>query len=338
MRVLLISYAFPPSIGGIETSSLLLAQELQRRGHEVVVGTATQSTTTHGFAFPVYYQPSPRRLLALHHWADVVLHNSVSLRFAWPLLIVHRPWVIIHAGRLDNGMFFKFAFKCAHNIAISRHVASHIDCGAHVVPNAYRAETFSNTNSGFRGIDVAFVGRLVHDKGAHVLIRSLALLANEGLTPNTIFIGDGPQEAALRSMVDSEGLEQSVKFVGSQSAEAVAALLNDTRILVVPSTWPEPFGIVALEGIACGCMVIGSNAGGLPDAIGSCGMTFGLDDAEALSAALRKALTDQAAVESCRANATAHLRRHSPQIVVDKYMQIIAKALGARPVHGKRPD
>ena len=44
----------------------------------------------------------------------------------------------------------------------------------------------------------------------------------------------------------------------SGDGAALAALLNQCRILVVPSLWAEPFGIVALEGIACGCVVVGS--------------------------------------------------------------------------------
>ena len=44
--------------------------------------------------------------------------------------------------------------------------------------------------------------------------------------------------------------------------------LNQSEILVVPSLWSEPFGIVALEGLACGCALLASDAGGLPDAVG----------------------------------------------------------------------
>ena len=75
-------------------------------------------------------------------------------------------------------------------------------------------------------------------------------------------------------------LAENVSFVGPKSGDGLAEILNQHQILVVPSRWAEPFGIVAVEGIACGCVVVGSVAGGLPEAIGGCGVNFsqrGLD-------------------------------------------------------------
>jgi glycosyltransferase involved in cell wall biosynthesis len=105
VRVLIVSYAFAPSIGGVETASQMLAEELQRRGHEVAVVTATECAAPPSFSYPVHFQPSPWRLLALHRWADVVLHNSMSLRFAWPLLLHPRKWAIVHTATIVLGLF-----------------------------------------------------------------------------------------------------------------------------------------------------------------------------------------------------------------------------------------
>ena len=60
----------------------------------------------------------------------------------------------------------------------------------------------------------------------------------------------------------------------------VVALLNRHLIIVVPSRWQEPFGLVALEGIACGCVALGANCGGLPNAIGGAGATFLHEDVD----------------------------------------------------------
>ena len=47
--------------------------------------------------------------------------------------------------------------------------------------------------------------------------------------------------------------------------------LNRHEIMVVPSRWNELFGVVALEGMACGCAMLVSDGGGLPDAVGYAG-------------------------------------------------------------------
>jgi glycogen(starch) synthase len=84
-------------------------------------------------------------------------------------------------------------------------------------------------------------------------------------------IGEGPCRNDLEERVRKLGLADQVEFLGAIVGEPLVNILNRHKILVVPSSWNEPFGIVALEGIACGCMVIGSSGGGLPEAIGPCG-------------------------------------------------------------------
>jgi glycogen(starch) synthase len=49
-----------------------------------------------GFPFRVVRQPGPGVLLRWVRWCEVYFHNSVSLRAAWPLLLVRRPWVVVH--------------------------------------------------------------------------------------------------------------------------------------------------------------------------------------------------------------------------------------------------
>jgi len=76
-------------------------------------------------------------------------------------------------------------------------------------------------------------------------------------------IGSGPEEYSLRKLADDIGITGQVSFLGVKRGEESARLLNQHEILVIPSRWEEPFGIVSLEGIACGCVVIGSEGGGL---------------------------------------------------------------------------
>jgi len=98
--------------------------------------------------------------------------------------------------------------------------------------------------------------------------------------------------------------------------------------MAVPSRWAEPFGIVALEGIACGCAVVGTALGGLPEAIGRCGVTVPNADAPAMARALRSLLEN----DSLRANycsaAPAHLARHARSQVARSYLNVLESAAG----------
>ena len=73
------------------------------------------------------------------------------------------------------------------------------------------------------------------------------------------------------------------------------------------SRWAEPFGIVALEGIACGCAVVGTALGGLPEAIGPCGLTVPNADTSAMGRALRSLLEDDSLRAAYRSCAQVHL-------------------------------
>ena len=293
----------------------------------VEVATATPrptaDTSAQTFPFPVHYRPMPWRLLGAHLRADVVLHNSLSLRFAWPLLLASRPWVIVHAAPLAaTGLRHRIVAK-AGNVAVSSAIARSVPAPATVIPNAYRAGIFRDAGGRDRGYAFGFLGRLVSDKGAADLLDAVAVLGERDLRPRVAIIGDGPERAALEAQAVRLGISGQIDFLGPRRDREVAQALNDITCLVVPSVWNEPFGIVALEGIACGCVVIGSQGGGLADAIGPCGLTYPNGDVGALAERLERMLREPNLVEESRAKAAVHLARHTPEAVVDAYLDAI---------------
>ena len=94
MKILISSYRFYPRIGGIEKISFILAEEFVKQGHDVKLVTQTAYEGPEGFSFEVIRNPNPLKLLNLVRWCDIYFHNNISLRTSWPLLIVHRPWII----------------------------------------------------------------------------------------------------------------------------------------------------------------------------------------------------------------------------------------------------
>ena len=158
-------------------------------------------------------------------------------------------------------------------------------------------------------------------------LRALVACGRQGFALPLTIIGTGPEEASLKELTRSEGLSDSVRFVGALRGEELARELNRHQVMVIPSRWHEPFGIVAVEGIACGCLIVGSEAGGLPDAIGSCGVTFKNGDEIDLARAITKIVEDRELATLCRQATSIHLRNHTTETVARRYIEFFSQRL-----------
>jgi len=329
MKILLSSYAFYPSVGGLEALSAMLAEQFCLGGHEVAVITNTPAsdvTRSQGNQpYRVVRRPGKVQLMGLVRWCDVFLHNNINLRSAWPMLFYRRPWVIINSGSIGGDQLGKFKRFCAHfasTVGVSQDTAHKIGAGT-VIPNCYDDGIFRELSAVPRDLELVYVGRLVSQKGVDVLLEALGRLRDIGLTPRLTIVGAGPEEQALRQQAELQQLTAQVRFAGVKRGEELVRELNRHRILVVPSRYQEPFGIVALEGIACGCVVVGSEGGGLREAIGPCGLTFPNGDAEALARCLAQLLRDDESVRALRRPAADHLQRFRRAKVAGEYLRLM---------------
>jgi glycogen synthase len=330
VKILLGSHHFFPSTGGIETVTSLLAREFVRLGHEVRV--ITQTAGEGDFPFAVVRRPGLLELSRHVRWCDVSLQNNISLRTLWPLLFVRRPLFIAHQTWITNPdgstgwqhRLKRFVLRHATSFAISDAIAERLSVPSIRAGNPYDDEVFKDSPAEPRARELIFVGRLVSDKGARLLLDAMKLLEAK---PRLTIAGDGPERAALEKQAADLQLQSHVHFVGQQQGEQLARLLRQHHILVVPSLWREPFGIVALEGIACGCVVVGSAGGGLAEAIGPCGVTFPNGDAAALARTIARLLADPDERARLRQNAPSHLARFAPRHVAGIYLDEMKKAL-----------
>jgi glycosyltransferase involved in cell wall biosynthesis len=287
------------------------------------------------FPFTVLYRPSPGRFLAAVRRCDVFVHINVSLKAIWPLLLVRRPFVAVHQSsycfdaeqqNVRDRCKIQIARRGAYNISASGAVQGWIDVGGTVIPNLYDDARFRLLLEG-RDKDLVFAGRLVSDKGVDVLVRALSRLQARKIFPSLSIVGDGPERLPIERMVQESGLSDQVTFYGLKSHGELPQILNQHRIMVVPSLWNEPFGIVALEGAACGCVVIGSSGGGLPEAIGPCGVTFPNGNDERLAEILEQLLKDPSALEQYRNAAVSHLASHKADVISAQYIDLFYEAL-----------
>jgi glycogen synthase len=339
MKLLIAANSFYPAVGGYERVALIIAQQLAARGHEIRIVTLTPGEDDANFPFQVYRAPSTGNLLTLLRWCDVYIQNNVSFKLLWPLLFCWRPLVCVHHGFYGSSRdtVFSVKYRLKHlvtlfskNISVSQAIADTLPGRSCVVLNPYRDDVFFRIPSIKKDRDIFFVGRIVSDKGIDVLVDAVAKLRDRGLRPSLTVAGSGPEEPVIRRRVNDLRLDELVTFSGRVTDEKLVELLNAHKIMVVPTREGEGFGVVALEGIACGCVVVGSTCGGLPEAIGECGTTFPNGDSAALADALNNLLAHPETRNDYLVHARAHLDAHRPSVVSDRYMEVLGEVVNPR--------
>ncbi|GAA1763709.1 glycosyltransferase family 4 protein [Agromyces humatus] len=148
-----------------------------------------------------------------------------------------------------------------------------------------------------RPLQVAFVGRMLREKGAGVVIDAfrrldrddlrLRIVGSDGFDANAALTGF---ELELRRAAAPLG--DRVEFTPFVPREQVVRILGESDIVVVPSTWREPFALTALEGMAAGAAVVASDIGGIPETVRGAGILVPPGDAGALAAALDELARD----------------------------------------------
>jgi glycosyltransferase involved in cell wall biosynthesis len=157
------------------------------------------------------------------------------------------------------------------------------------VPDAAaRAEVRGRLGIGEEEFVVGFGGRLVPEKGVHLLIEALANVPGARL----VVMGDGPERARLEALAAHAGVAGRVHFAGHVASTAMPAWLAALDTLALPSLrtkgWAEQFGRILVEAMACQVPVVGTATGEVPEVVGEGGVVVPEGDTVALAAALRE--------------------------------------------------
>jgi glycogen(starch) synthase len=155
---------------------------------------------------------------------------------------------------------------------------------------------------------VLLVGRLVYEKGFHLALDALAPVIRRRGRVRFVVAGTGTAEAELKRQAARLGLARHGTFLGWVGDDMLHALYRVADLCIVPSIY-EPFGIVALEAMASGCLCIVADTGGLREVVPAdetVGLRFPARDHDALRALLERVLQDDAE----RARLVAEAREH----------------------------
>ena len=334
MKIVVYSPAFYPMIGGLETVVQVLASQWSQLGHAVTVITDAINLQPDDFPFKVMRRAGFWDTVNEVKSGDVFVHANVSLWGFLPWLCcgLRRPaWVATHHGwyedfgkqvTLLNRLKKWLCRFAAANISVSSAVDLFLRVKGFVIPNPYDSNLFRRLEEVPKHRQIVFLGRLVSDKGVDLLIQALVPLRERGLRPDVTIIGSGPERESLERLAAECQASDQITFTGSLSGEQLVRLLNEHRLMVIPSRWNEPFGVVALEGIACGCCVVGSSGGGLPEAIGPCGSTFTNGNEQELAHALMECLCREGSADHECALSVSHLKRHEASDVAQAYIHV----------------
>ena len=328
----------PRAYGGTERVIHELVGQLVAHGHEVTtfasgdsevpgrhVATVPQALRPAGFGGDASGWFVSTILAALEAAGDFdVIHSHVE----WYSPLLGRaspvPVVTTFHGRLDFPWAFDVLRRGGGNyVAISRaQAATHPDVAWTGV--VYNGLSLAGAPFERRRSDaLCFVGRVAPEKGIVEAIeiarrsgRPLRIAAKIGTTPNERAYYEGVFVPAL------EAAGTAVEFLGELEQHERDRLLADSYASLMPGSWPEPFGLVAIESLACGTPVLARRVGALPEIVRNGVDGFLGDDVGQLALVVgRVGGLDRAAIRA------SVLERFSAERMADGYEAIYRRLL-----------
>lgn len=173
-----------------------------------------------------------------------------------------------------------------------------------------------------------YVGQLIRNKRVDVLLRALSQLS----VPFRLKLAyhSGTLEMALKQLAVDLRIEDKVEFLGGRSAQHLASLYNDTDLFTFPSAF-EAFPSVLTEAMLCGTPIVATRVGGIPEQIGTYGVTIPPNDVDAMRTALEEVLGNYGRFyEQSVAMSEYAAHEFSVQTMVDRHLQLYSEVLDAR--------
>ncbi len=289
----------PTSYGGTELVLDVLARGLHAAGHDVTLFTTGDSTCAVPRSY-LFEQCDPDRMgysvLELRHVAAAyealagcdIVHDHTMAGLFVSELYPELPVVTTNHGPFNEDLVDIYR-QVAHRvpvIGISRHQASTAPASVPVAAVIHHGLDLSRYEFGPDGGDYLLsLGRMCHDKG---IDRAIEVARRAGMP---LVIAAKMREAAEQryfAEVIEPQLGDDVVYVGEVGHAEKVRLLQGARALLNPIRWPEPFGLVMIEALACGAPVVGGTDGAAPEIVTEGQTGFLADDVDALALAVTR--------------------------------------------------
>jgi glycosyltransferase involved in cell wall biosynthesis len=154
---------------------------------------------------------------------------------------------------------------------------------------------------------ILYVGQLIRGKGVDLLLRALVHVKSDF---ELTIAGTGNAQGRLEELSAKLGLAKKVRFAGWVSPQGLGEYYAGAKLVVVPSRWPEPFGMIGLEAMHYGRPVVAFRVGGIPDWLedGVTGLAAPEQDVHALAGSIDRLLGDAQLCAKLGAQAQARVR------------------------------
>lgn len=244
------------------------------------------------YAHQLWQERGPFDLIHVHDWLVAFVGAALKRSYKVPLLsTMHatekgrgRGHLATDQARAIHHVEWWLTYESWRVIACSEYmtheISDYFQCPRdkiQVIPNGVDMERFDRLDGqnldhfrhmyGLPFEEIVFsVGRVVAEKGIHLLIQAMPLVLRDHPSAKLVVAGRGPELEALRSLSWHLGVGEKVLLTGFISDDDRDRLLKIADCAVFPSLY-EPFGIVALEAMAARCPVVVSAVGGLQDVV-----------------------------------------------------------------------
>lgn len=198
-----------------------------------------------------------------------------------------------------------------------------------IIPNGVDVKKYSKTKNRVSGPKtILFVGRLEKRKGVKYLLMAFSKLANTGNNFKLIIAGDGPERKKLEAFTREHKIS-GVEFLGYVSDEAKIDLLRSCDIYCSPAVFGESFGIVLLEAMAAGAVVVAGNNPGYSAVMQGKGNLSIVNpkDTESFARKLELLLSDQELRKLWLDWAGEYIKQFDYQKITDQYEKAYKQAI-----------
>ena len=302
-------------------------------------------------------------LVHSHDWLVAGAAEPLARRHGCPWAVTvhatefgrHQGWVDKYPQSHIHGVEASMVRRADAVIACSNYMRGHIASAFKVAPRRITVipngidprdlESFAGDPEELRlryaGGDerlVLLVGRLVYEKGFHLALDALAGAVNRFGDVRFVVAGTGTAEGELKKQARKLGLMKRGSFLGWVGDDMLHSLYRISDVCIVPSIY-EPFGLVALEAMASGCLTIVADTGGLREVVpgdGSVGHRFRSRDPDSLGAMLEDVLADDEGRQRLVAAAREHVLNFDWAAVGGAMLELYRGLVAARPVISAR--
>lgn len=173
--------------------------------------------------------------------------------------------------------------------------------------------------------EILFVGQVIRGKGVDLLLRALQHVSSPW---HATVVGTGNHLESCKRLATELGINEHVHFAGWVPHQELEPLYANAAMMVVPSRWPEPFGMVGIEAMARGRPVVGFAVGGIPDWLehGKTGFLVAEADTAAMAEAIERILENRDLRSKLGEAAAQRVQqRYQPQLYLQQLMRILEK-------------